>query len=88
MDDEHKKALKEEVDRLRENKFIREAYFPEWIANSVLVPKLNGKWQIYIYFSNLNKACPKECLPLPRIDQLVDAISGHKVMSFIDAYFD
>ena len=32
MDDERKKALKEEVDRLRENKFIREAYYPEWIG--------------------------------------------------------
>ena len=43
MDDERKKALKEEVDRLKENKFIRDTYYPEWIANLVLVPKPNGK---------------------------------------------
>ena len=43
LDDERKKALKEEVDRLVENKFIRDAYYPTWIANPVLVPKPNGK---------------------------------------------
>ena len=73
MDDERKKALKEEVDRLKENKFIRDAYYPEWIANPVLVPKPNGKWRTCIDYSDLNKACPKDCFPLPQIDQLVDA---------------
>ena len=54
MDDERKKTLKEEVDRLRENKFIREAYYPEWIANLVLLPKPNGNWRTCIDFSDLN----------------------------------
>ena len=35
---------------------------------------------------NLNKACPKDSFPLPRIDQLVDAIAGHELLSFMDAY--
>lgn len=43
MDDERKKALKEEVDRIKENKFIRDAYYPEWIANPILVSKPNKK---------------------------------------------
>ena len=77
LDDERKKALKEEVDRLVENKFIRDAYYPTWIANPVLVPKPNGKWRTCIDYSDLNKACPKDCFPLPRIDQLVDATAGH-----------
>ena len=86
LDDERKKALKEEVDRLVENKFIRDAYYPTWIANPVLVPKPNGKWRTCIDYSDLNKACPKDCFPLPRIDQLVDATAGHETMSFMYAY--
>lgn len=86
MDDERKKALKEEVDHLKENKFIRDAYYPEWIDNPVLVPKPNGKWQTYIDYSDLNKACPKHYFSLPRIDQLVDATTGYETMSFMDAY--
>ena len=37
-------------------------------------------------FTDLNKACPKDSFPLPRIDQLVDSIAGHKLLTFIDAF--
>lgn len=37
-------------------------------------------------FTDLNKACPKDCFPLPRIDQLVDSTAGHEVLSFMDAF--
>ena len=37
-------------------------------------------------FSDLNKACPKEPFPLPKINQLVDATVGHPRMSFLDAF--
>ena len=35
---------------------------------------------------NLNKKCPKDNFPLPRIDQLVDVKVGDELLSFIDAY--
>ena len=38
-------------------------------------------------FTNLNKTCPKDSFPLPRIDQLVDATAGPELLSFMDAYF-
>ena len=37
-------------------------------------------------FIDLNKACPKDNFPLPRIDQLVDATARHELLSFMDAY--
>ncbi|KAI5342523.1 hypothetical protein L3X38_010398 [Prunus dulcis] len=37
-------------------------------------------------YTNLNRACPKDSFPLPRIDQLVDATAGHALLSFMDAY--
>ena len=39
-----------------------------------------------IDFKKLNKACPKDSYPLPRIDQLVDATSGHELLTFMDAF--
>ena len=36
---------------------------------------------------NLNEACPKDSYPLSKIDQLVEATAGHKLLSFMDAYF-
>lgn len=37
-------------------------------------------------FTKLHKPCPKHNLALPRIDELVDATVGHKLLTFIDAY--
>ena len=39
-----------------------------------------------IYFTNLNKACPKDNFLLPWIDRLVDTMSGHGLLTFMDAY--
>ena len=62
-------------------------YYPDWLANVVMVKKANGKWRMCVDFTNLNKACPKDSYPLPRIDQLVDSTAGHKLLSFMDAFF-
>ena len=37
-------------------------------------------------FIDLNKACLKDSYLLPRINQLVDSIMGHKLLSFMDAF--
>ena len=37
-------------------------------------------------FTDLNKACPKDSFPLPRIDQLVNSTVGHKLLTFMDAF--
>ena len=39
-----------------------------------------------IDFTDLNKARPKDSFPLPRIDQLVDSMAGHKLLTFMDAF--
>jgi len=79
-------ALREEVDRLMENGFIKESTYSNWVSNPGLVKKANGKWRVCIDFSDLNKACPKDSFPLPRIDQLVDGTAGQELLSFMDAY--
>ena len=53
---------------------------------TVLVKKANDKWRLYIDFTDVNKACPKDSFPLPRIDLIVDATAGHELLSFMDAF--
>jgi hypothetical protein len=65
---------------------IREVTYPEWLANTVMVMKANGKWRMCIDFTDLNKACPKDEFPLPRIDSLVDAAASLELMSLLDCY--
>ena len=76
----------DEVNKLFATNFIREVHYSEWLANVVMIKKANGKWRICIDFTDLNQACPKDSFPLPRIDQLVDSIDGHKLFTFMDAF--
>ena len=41
---------------------------------------------MYVDCIDLNRACPKDCYPLPRIDQLVYMTLGHEPLSFLDAF--
>ena len=61
-------------------------YYPDWIANVVMVKKANGKWRMCVDFTDLNRACPKDSYPLPRIDILVDSTVRHQLLSFMDAF--
>ena len=67
---------------------IKEVFYPEWLANTVVVKKKSEKWWVCVDFTDLNKACPKDPFPIPRIDQLVDATASHPRMSFLDAFQD
>ena len=61
-------------------------YYPDWLANVVMVKKANGKWRMCVGFTDLNRACPKDSYPLPRIDTLADSIARHQLLSFMDAF--
>ena len=83
---ERDKAIAEEVRKLLEAGFIREIYYPDWLANVVMVKKPNGKWKMSVDFTDLNRACPKDSYSLPRIDTLVDSSARHELLSFMDAF--
>ena len=74
---DHYEAVKDEVTKLKRAGAIKEVFYPEWLANTVVVKKKNRKWRVCVDFTNLNKTCPKDPFPLPWIDQLVDATVGH-----------
>ena len=83
---ERDKANAEEVRKLLEADFIREVYYPDWLANVIMVKKANGKWRMCVDFTDLNKACPKDSYPLPRIDTLVDLTARNQLLSFMDVF--
>ena len=51
-----------------------------------MVKKASGKWRMCVDFIDVNKACPKDSYPLPRVDVLVDYTARHQVLSFMDAF--
>ena len=74
------------MDKLLKAKLIREVNYSDWLSKVVLVKKSNGKWRTCMDFTDLNKSCPKDSFPLPRIDQMVDSTSGHDLLSFMDSF--
>ena len=60
--------------------------YHEWLANVVLVKKVNDKWRLCIDFTDVNRACPKDSFSLPRIDLIVDATVCHELLNFMDAF--
>ena len=73
-----------EVNKLIEVGFIREVKYPTWISSIVPVKKKNGQIRICVDFRDLNNACPKDDFPLPLTELMVDATTGHEVLSFMD----
>jgi hypothetical protein len=86
FDEERRRAIGTELQKLLEVGFIKEVFHPTWLANPVLVKKKNGKWRMCVDYTNLNKVCPKVPFPLPRIDQIVDSTAGCELLCFLDAY--
>jgi hypothetical protein len=80
------RAIGVELRKLLEVGFIKEVFHPTWLANHVLVKKKNGKWQMCVDYTSLNKASPKVPFPLPRIDQIVDSTVGCELLCLLDAY--
>ncbi|KAG1043320.1 hypothetical protein G6F43_011674 [Rhizopus delemar] len=55
-----------------------------WAAPVILVKKKNGEYRMVIDYRKLNAITKKDSYPLPRIDDLLDALGKAKVFSALD----
>jgi hypothetical protein len=86
MSDDKAKGAKAKVKRLLNAGVVRNIAYLEWITNTVMVKKSNGKWRMCIDFTDFNKACPKDEFALPKIDSPIDAAATSELMSLLDYY--
>ena len=61
---EHSDAIKDEMTKLKQAGVIKEVFYPEQLANTVVVKKKSGKWLVCVDFMDLNKACLKDPFPM------------------------
>jgi hypothetical protein len=81
-----KDVIKKEIARLLDTSFFKEVYHPDWLINPILVPKKNKDWRMCVDYIDLNKACKKDPLGLPQIDQVMDSTTGCSLLSFLVCY--
>ncbi|GKD59898.1 reverse transcriptase domain-containing protein [Tanacetum coccineum] len=83
---ERNKVIQEEVEKLVDAGIMKEVHYHSWLSNPVMVKKHDGTWRMCVDFKDLNKACPKDCYPLPEIDWKVEYFCGYSFKCFLDAY--
>ncbi|GJX63740.1 reverse transcriptase domain-containing protein [Tanacetum coccineum] len=83
---ERAKAIQAEVQKLVGAGIMREVYYHECLSNPVMVKKHDGSWRMCVDFTDLNKACPQDCYPLPKIDWKVESLCSYPFKCFLDAY--
>ncbi|GKB53483.1 hypothetical protein Tco_0904236 [Tanacetum coccineum] len=75
-----------EVEELMKVGILQKVKHHTWVANPFMVKKSDGGWRMCVDFTDINKACPKDCYPLPKIDWKVESLSGFWLKCFLDAY--
>jgi hypothetical protein len=81
-----KEAIRVEIKWLLAVRFIKEVYHPDWLANTILVPKKNKEWRMCVDYTDLNKHYPKDPFSLPQTDEVIDSTAGYELLSFLDCY--
>jgi hypothetical protein len=83
---DRKEVIRVEILKILAVGFIRECKNPVWLANPVLVPKKSSQWRMCIDYTDLIRHCPKDPLPLPCIDQVIDSTVRSALLCFLDCY--
>jgi hypothetical protein len=83
FDEPKRKSVAAELHRLENAGFIREIKTSTWVSNPVIVPKKNTDVRhVCVDYTSLNKHCPKDLFPLPRIDQIINSMVGAQGFPF------
>nr|GEU72896.1 reverse transcriptase domain-containing protein [Tanacetum cinerariifolium] len=65
---------------------LRKVKHQTWVANPVMVKKNDGRWRMCFVFTDINKACPKDCYQLLKIDWKIESLVKFCLKCFLDAY--
>lgn len=75
-------VLKAKIDKFLEGGFIVLVTNTEWMTPVVNVPKKGSKWS----YKAIIKATKKDQQPLLHIDQLLNKLCGHEMVSTCNGY--
>ena len=81
----HKEKVSQLVNDMLEKKVIQPSS-SAWASPIVLVPKKDGTQRFCVDYRRVNAVTKKDVYPLPRIDDILDTLSGTKYFSTLDLY--
>jgi hypothetical protein len=86
MNPNYASIVKQDIDRLLEANFIAPVEEASWVSPIVIVPKKNGKLRICVDFRKLNAATKKNPYSLPFTNEVLDAVIGYALYTFLDGF--
>jgi hypothetical protein len=60
--------------------------YSEWVADLVPVRKKNGEIRLFVDFRNLNRSSRKDNYSLPKMEHILQRVTGASMMSMIDGF--
>jgi hypothetical protein len=80
-------VMEKEVKKLLEAQIIIPLIYSEWVANLVPVRKKSGEINLCVDFRNLNRSSKKDNYPLPKMEHILQRVTGASRISMIDGFF-
>jgi hypothetical protein len=78
--------MEREVKKLLDAQIIVPLRYSEWIANLVPVRKKSGEIRLCVDFRNLNRSSRKDNYPLPKMEHILQRVTGASRISMIDGF--
>ena len=77
---------KETDDQIRDmlDRGVIQPSISPWASPIVLVRKKDGKYRFYVDYRKLNSVTKRDARPLPRVDDLLDALQGYDLFTTLD----
>jgi hypothetical protein len=86
MNPNYVQRVKKGFDKLLDAQFIFPIETTQWLSPLVIVPKKNGKLNIFVDYRKLNSQTKKDPFSLPFLDLVLDIVVRHEMYSFMDGY--
>jgi ribonuclease HI len=79
-------VMEKEVKKLLDARIIVPLRYSEWVANLVPVRKKSGEIRLCVDFRNLNRSSKKDNYPLPKMEHILQRVTGASRISMIDGF--
>jgi hypothetical protein len=81
---DQRRVVEDTLDKLLKQGIISPGQ-SEWSSPILLIPKKNGEWRVAVDYRRVNARMRNDVMPLPRIDQALEAMAGSTFFSAMDA---